>query len=102
MQTMTLNTTVSIPKEDGKLVLAESEIIKLRSNKLLSMQAYFYLAILCSYGEGVEKIDKEWFCKRWGISQDEFALTLAQLQKKGFLKSESERFVQLELILEDA
>ncbi|MBO3463073.1 hypothetical protein G7B40_041470 [Aetokthonos hydrillicola Thurmond2011] len=97
LDTNTALTSTSIPDAKKELVLDASEIKRLKRIKLLSIQQYFYFALLASYKQANPSVDREWFCEEWGILEDDFDLLLAQLEKKGALTCKRERHVQLSL-----
>ena len=77
--------TGNVPNTDRTIGLKKSDIRRLKKHSLVNAQGYFYLAILCSYGQGATSIDRDWFCEEWDIDDENFDVLLAQLQKKGIV-----------------
>lgn len=86
-----------VPNTDRVIGLKKADIKRLKRVSLINAQTYLYLAILCSYGDSVTSVDKDWFCEEWDFEGDDFDILAARLQKKGLLSLASERFVQLRL-----
>lgn len=64
------------------------ELIFLRSQKILSMRGYIFLALRADYSteQNQHQLDIKTFCDRWYISQYDLISVLSILGKKGFIR----------------
>ena len=97
--------TVNVPKSPQfqEFNLTAKELKKLRRKKLISLEAYVYLALKIQYGEKSQiSLHSESFCKDWGLLPHEVGAAFAKLQKKELIGCNAPTTIQLELFpLED-
>lgn len=97
---MELVSSLGIPreKESQEFVLTAKELKKLRRNRIISLEAYVYLALKIHYGEKSHiSLHSESFCKDWKILPHEMGAAVAKLQKKCLLGCNAPTTIQLEL-----
>jgi hypothetical protein len=94
---MELVDSVDIFRE-REFILTAKELKKLRRKKIISLEAYVYLALKLQYGERSHlNIHSESFCKDWGLLPHEVGAAFAKLQKKELIGCNAPTTIQLEL-----
>ena len=74
-----------IEKSQG-LVIDRVELVGLKTEGLLSMRSYVYLALrLDGIEKQLHKINTRSFCQKWGVSKTDYLIAIASLNKKGVI-----------------
>lgn len=101
-QTIPLDPTIiSIPQNKVTTYeIDEEQLHWLREKKLVRRGSPFdiFLCLQLSYGSSVVNIDMQSFCARWGVTEAEVLISVAQLQKKEVAEEQSVKQLEIQFL----
>jgi hypothetical protein len=79
-----------VPDDKETYSVSKKELMEMRTDKILSLNAYVYMAFRMDYSGHLEQptINLKKFCDRWGITQYDVLQAVTALARKGFMRLE--------------